>query len=107
MCSVQVSARVIEEYLQSESVNVFMGVGSERPIQVSTVRVCVWEGKYRMVRKILHNAGHSVLKLHRVRYGPFRLGDIPPGGGRAMSAEEGEWIQALGQSTNTIFDDLE
>jgi 23S rRNA pseudouridine2605 synthase len=35
----------------------------------SYVRIVVTEGKYRMVRRILHNAGHSVICLHRSRYG--------------------------------------
>lgn len=29
-----------------------------------------------MVRRILHNAGHSVLQLHRIRYGDILLNDI-------------------------------
>ena len=42
-------------------------------VPTSQVRVSVREGKYRMVRRILHNAGHSVLQLHRVRYGDILL----------------------------------
>ena len=45
-------------------------------VSVSTVRLTVTEGKYRMVRRILHNAGHSVIALHRMRYGNTLL--IPP-----------------------------
>lgn len=40
---------------------------------MSEVRVVVTEGKHRMVRRILHNCGHSVLQLHRTRYGPISL----------------------------------
>ena len=46
-------------------------------VPTSQVRVSVREGKYRMVRRILHNAGHSVLQLHRVRYGDILL-QVPP-----------------------------
>jgi 16S rRNA U516 pseudouridylate synthase RsuA-like enzyme len=38
-------------------------------VPTSSVRLTVTEGKYRMVRRILHNAGHSVIALHRRRYG--------------------------------------
>jgi phage anti-repressor protein len=61
---------------------------------VSEVRVVVREGKHRMVRRMLHNAGHTVLALHRVRYGELRLGeDLPEGGVRAISADELAWFK--------------
>ncbi len=41
-----------------------------------TLRLVVKEGKHRMVRRMLNNAGYPVLELHRVRYGPFELGDL-------------------------------
>eukprot|EP01031_Cornospumella_fuschlensis_P033663 gene33663-40725_t len=41
--------------------------------QLSYVRLSVTEGKYRMVRRILHNAGHSVLLLHRTSFGAAKL----------------------------------
>ena len=44
--------------------------------EFSYVRLSVTEGKYRMIRRILHNAGHSVLLLHRTRYGGIRMNDI-------------------------------
>eukprot|EP00981_Chlorochromonas_danica_P010902 scaffold3532_cov182-Ochromonas_danica.AAC.5 len=37
--------------------------------EYSYVRLSVTEGKYRMVRRLLHNAGHSVLLLHRESFG--------------------------------------
>jgi 16S rRNA U516 pseudouridylate synthase RsuA-like enzyme len=45
------------------------------PSHYSYVRLSVTEGKYRMVRRILHNAGHSVLLLHRRSIGPFSIAD--------------------------------
>lgn len=47
---------------------------------MSLVRLSVTEGKYRMVRRMLHNAGHSVLALHRISYGACSLAmeDTPP-----------------------------
>lgn len=43
------------------------------------VRLVVREGKHRMVRRMLANAGHPVLALHRLRYGPYALGDLGEG----------------------------
>lgn len=45
---------------------------------VSLVRLSVTEGKYRMVRRILHNAGHSVCFLRRRRYGMIVLHPLDP-----------------------------
>ncbi len=59
---------------------------------LSEVRVSVTEGKHRMVRRMLHNAGHSVLQLHRVRYGSIELGDLMEGSCRPASASEWQWI---------------
>ncbi len=42
------------------------------------VTVTVTEGKHRMVRRMLHNAGATVLTLHRLAFGPVQLGDLEP-----------------------------
>lgn len=44
---------------------------------LSVVNLTVVEGKYRMVRRILHNCGHSVVSLHRTRYGGIKLSSKP------------------------------
>lgn len=48
-------------------------------VEGNELEVEVHEGKYRMVRRILANAGHPVTALHRIRYGDFELGDLPVG----------------------------
>lgn len=40
---------------------------------ISCIKLSVTEGKYRMVRRILHNCGYSVLYLHRLSYGSIIL----------------------------------
>ena len=40
------------------------------------VRLCVTEGKHRMVRRMLGACGHPVARLHRVRYGEVRLDEL-------------------------------
>lgn len=65
-------------------------------VEGSVVRLTVTEGKHRMVRRILANAGFPVLELNRVRYGGFDLGDLMPGESRAASAEELAWLRSIG-----------
>jgi len=64
-------------------------------VSTSKVRLTVSEGKYRMVRRILHNAGHSVIELHRVRYGDVNLGNLEEGDVRECSIEERDWAKKL------------
>jgi hypothetical protein len=58
----------------------------------SVVRLVVQEGKHRMVRRMLHNVGHSVLQLRRERFGGICLDGLPPGECRAISAAELSWV---------------
>lgn len=67
----------------------------QQAVRTSEVVLSVTEGKYRMVRRVLHNAGHSVLRLHRVRYGAVDLSDLEEGEVRAVSPEEKAWAEAL------------
>jgi 23S rRNA pseudouridine2457 synthase len=46
------------------------------------------EGKNRQVRKMTAAIGHPTLRLIRVRIGNFRLGDLPPGQWRMLSATD-------------------
>lgn len=68
----------------------------------SYLRLTVTEGKYRMVRRILHNSGHSVVNLHRIRYGNIRLkainstiDEIEVGSVRPCSSGEINWAKGL------------
>jgi 23S rRNA pseudouridine2605 synthase len=60
------------------------------PVTVDGDRVTltVREGKYRMVRRMLANAGHPVEALHRVSYGAVALGDLPERAWRAVHDAE-------------------
>ena len=66
-------------------------------VDEQSVRLCVTEGKHRMVRRMLAACGHPVSALHRMRYGAVRLdelaiaeGDAAPIEGKAM-----EWAMEL------------
>jgi 23S rRNA pseudouridine2605 synthase len=62
--------------------------GEVRGIEGSVVMLAVQEGKHRMVRKMLNNAGFPVKTLRRVAFGPFTLGELAPGAWRAPTPEE-------------------
>lgn len=57
-------------------------------IEGKQVRLIVLEGRHRMVRRMLNNAGYPVLALHRLRFGPFELGDLAVGEARPATEEE-------------------
>ncbi|NDC39011.1 MAG: rRNA pseudouridine synthase [Proteobacteria bacterium] len=44
------------------------------------VRVTITIGRNRVVRRTFDKLGHPVIKLHRIKHGPFRLGSIRSGG---------------------------
>eukprot|EP00596_Hydrurales_sp_CCMP1899_P004560 CAMPEP_0119036624 /NCGR_PEP_ID=MMETSP1177-20130426/4459_1 /TAXON_ID=2985 /ORGANISM="Ochromonas sp, Strain CCMP1899" /LENGTH=248 /DNA_ID=CAMNT_0006996773 /DNA_START=537 /DNA_END=1283 /DNA_ORIENTATION=+ len=67
-------------------------------VNTSRVVVSVTEGKYRMVRRVLHNSGHSVLQLHRMRYGSMVLGDLEGGEVRPCNEQERKWAENLAKN---------
>ncbi len=52
------------------------------------VRLVIHEGRKRQVRRMLAAVGCPVVALHRVRVGPLRLGELPPGALRALTPSE-------------------
>lgn len=72
-----------------------------RPAQVETLRrgegtaelaVTIRQGKNRQVRRMCAACGLEVTRLRRVREHTLKLGDLPPGKWRRLTAEE---VQAL------------
>ncbi len=59
------------------------------------VTLTVREGRHRMVRRMLHNAGFSVLELSRVAFGTVVLGDLPEGEARPVVGEALAGLQAI------------
>jgi 23S rRNA pseudouridine2605 synthase len=54
----------------------------------SVVDITIHEGKNRQVRRMLEAVGHPVRALSRLRFGPVRLGDLPPGKTRPVTGKE-------------------
>ena len=71
-----------------------------------TVRLVVTEGKYRMVRRVLANAGHPVVALHRVRYGEVRLDalELEEGDAVAIEGDALEWATSLCRAADRPHD---
>ncbi len=56
--------------------------------RASELDITIHEGKYRQVRRMLEAAGHPVVSLVRLRFGPIALGELKVGEWRAASARE-------------------
>ena len=54
----------------------------------SVVDITIHEGRNRQVRRMFEALGHPVLALTRTRFGPLRLGALPPGGARPLTEKE-------------------
>lgn len=64
-----------------------------KSLQANTLTLTVTEGKHRMVRRMLANAGHPVVELRRLGFGPLTLGDLEAGAWRPATAAEQAWVQ--------------
>jgi len=85
------------------------GVGLEggwtRPARVEVeksngdtwLRMVLREGRKRQIRRMVEKVGYQVLRLIRVRMGPLRLGDLPPGAYRPLTREELAAIRRIRQ----------
>ena len=51
-------------------------------------RVILGQGRKRQIRRMFQALGVRVIRLHRVQVGALRLGDLPPGRWRELSAPE-------------------
>lgn len=57
-------------------------------VQGNELRFVLVEGRNRQIRRMCELVGLTVVDLLRVRVGPLRLGDLPEGRWRALTAEE-------------------
>lgn len=55
--------------------------------------VTIHEGRNRQVRKMVEQVGHEVVMLRRIRFGPLKLGELPRGMWRPLTAEELEALR--------------
>ena len=63
-----------------------------RRLTPDRLELTIHEGRKRQVRRMCEAVGHRVVRLERVAFGPLRLGDLPLGRHRRLTAAE---IEAL------------
>jgi pseudouridine synthase len=59
------------------------------------VEITLAEGRHRIVRRLAEAMGLKIEWLHRVSYGPVRLGDLAEGRHRALTRREIQAIERL------------
>lgn len=59
------------------------------------ILVTIHEGRNRQVRKMVEQVGHQVVMLRRIRFGPLKLGELPRGMWRELTAEELRELERL------------
>ena len=79
---------LIETLAKGVETSVGLATATVLSIEGDVVRLVVKEGRNRVVRRMLHNAGHSVIDLQRVRYGTVVLGDLTVGQTRPITDAE-------------------
>lgn len=62
---------------------------------LSTIEVCIHEGKNRQIRKMCSAINHEVISLKRVSIGNIRLGQLKKGEYRDLNDEEMKYLMSL------------
>jgi len=94
---VKASALLSDEQIEQLRQGVELSDGRTRPAEVKRLRdsgkythleLIITEGRNRQVRRMLEAVGSKVLKLVRTAIGPVRIGELPIGKWRALTADE-------------------
>jgi 23S rRNA pseudouridine2605 synthase len=64
-----------------------------RKVSSGVLELTIHEGRKRQVRRMCEAVGHRVESLERVAFGPLRLGNLPAGGHRRLTAAEVEQLR--------------
>jgi 23S rRNA pseudouridine2605 synthase len=67
--------------------------GARQP-RPGVLELTLREGRKRQVRRMCEAVGHRVIELRRTSFGPLRLGDLPEGGHRRLTAAEVERLRS-------------
>ena len=71
--------------------------GEGPPDRPGELELTIHEGRKRQVRRMCEAVGHRVETLERIAFGPLRLGNLPPGGHRRLTAAEVERLRGTGR----------
>ena len=94
---VTVAKPISDGALQKMAAGLPMMESKTRPAQVQRVasrrfRIILKEGKNRQVRRMVRKVGNQVTRLKRIRIAGIKLGQLPPGKWRHLTAKEKEEI---------------
>ena len=56
--------------------------------QTTLLRLTLHEGRKRQVKRMCQAVGHAVVRLHRERFGPLAVRNLPPGAWRYLTSQE-------------------
>jgi 23S rRNA pseudouridine2605 synthase len=65
-----------------------------RQVERGVLELTIHEGRKHQVKRMLEAVGYPVQELTRVAFGPLRLGDLPPGKHRRLTAAEIERLRS-------------
>ncbi len=68
-------------------------IRARRTVPTAWLEIVLQEGMNRQVRRMTAAVGHPTLRLVRVAIGPVRLGDLPAGSWRVITAEEASGLE--------------
>ena len=67
-----------------------------RQLDPGMLEITIHEGRKHQVKRMCEAVGHPVQELERVRFGPLRLGELPPGAARRLSDQEIAELRSAG-----------
>ncbi len=99
---VTVAGQVTRETMKNMQEGIFIAEGRVRVegarirkarSRATDLEITLREGKNREIRRILARFGHKVQRLRRIAIGPLRLGEMPVGAHRPLTAAELEKLR--------------
>jgi 23S rRNA pseudouridine2605 synthase len=70
-------------------------IHAEEKTNTTGLRITIHEGRKRQIRLMCEAAGHPIVSLRRIRYGPFRLKGMRAGQARLLGKQEVEDLRKL------------
>jgi 23S rRNA pseudouridine2605 synthase len=61
---------------------------NKRQPEKTVLEVTVHEGRYHLIKRLMEQVGHPVMKLKRIAFGPLKLEGLPRGAFRELSRRE-------------------
>lgn len=89
---------LLKKQLEIDGVTTSEGIHNAELVSITNgcdVRLIVKEGKHRMVRRMLANCGHPVIKLRRLRHGLCVIDGLDIGKFRVANTSEIKWAENL------------